>query len=206
MALTAIIDYGAGNLRSVQKALQAVAPRNMQCVVTSDPAVVHTANYLVLPGVGSFGACMQGLRQADGLLSALLQRIPQVPFLGICVGMQMLVQQGHEYGTHNGLGLLRGQVQPLPACGQRLPHMGWNTLHNVQHPLLQGLEHDAWVYFVHSYHVCDADPATVVAQSHCGVPFVAALARDNMLALQFHPEKSQRVGLSILERFLRWNP
>jgi imidazole glycerol-phosphate synthase subunit HisH len=206
MALTAIIDYGAGNLRSVQKALQTVAPSNMQCVVTADPAVIQTASALVLPGVGSFGACMKGLQSVHGLREALLARTQHVPFLGICVGMQMLVQQGHEYGTHQGLGVLAGEVQPLPQCGQRLPHMGWNTLHNVNHPLLQGLERDAWVYFVHSYHVCNADPATVAAQSYCGVPFVAALARDNMLALQFHPEKSQRVGLSILDRFLRWNP
>ena len=196
----ALIDYGAGNLHSVHNALKAAGARNV--AVTADPAVVLKADRIVLPGVGAFGACASGLRAISGMVAALDQRVLKdaAPFLGVCVGMQLLAKTGEELGTHQGLGWLDGTVRALPANDVRIPHMGWNdVVPVVPHPLIEPGE----AYFLHSFAY---DGEAVLAATEHGGPVTAAIGRDNFAGVQFHPEKSQRYGLALLERFLRWNP
>ncbi|MGN6820756.1 MAG: imidazole glycerol phosphate synthase subunit HisH [Sphingomonas sp.] len=198
----ALIDYGAGNLYSVANALKAAGANDI--AVTADPDLVRRADRIVLPGVGAFGACSAALRGVAGMVEALDERVRRsgVPFLGICVGMQLMAEVGEEMGDHPGLGWIAGRVRLLaPAdAAAKVPHMGWNDVRPVSpHPLIEPGE----AYFLHSYAFEGAD--VVATTDHAG-PVVAAIARDNMAGVQFHPEKSQRYGLDLLKRFLTWRP
>ena len=198
----ALIDYGAGNLHSVANALKAAGASDV--LVTADAAAVAKADRLVLPGVGAFGACAAALRGVPGMVEALEQRVRRdgVPFLGICVGMQLMADAGEEHGVHVGLGWLRGTVRLLTPSDAhaKVPHMGWNDVVPANpHPLIAPGE----AYFLHSYAF---DGEDVLATSEHGGAVTAAIGRDNMLGVQFHPEKSQRYGLALLERFLGWKP
>ena len=197
--MIAIVDYGVGNLRSVQKALERVGA---MAVVSADPATLDAAQGIVLPGVGAFGDGMAQL-QTRHLVEPVLRQVAQdKPLLGICLGMQFLFERSEEMGRHAGLGLLAGDVVRFPAGGPKIPHMGWNQLlHDEDHPLLRGVPSDAYTYFVHSYYCRPADQATVIARAEYGLRFAAIVGRDNIYGIQFHPEKSQRVGLTILRNF-----
>ena len=195
-----LIDYGGSNLRSVQKAFESIGA-DMQ--IATQAAEVSRARMLVLPGVGAFGAGMEALRRQD-LIGAIRLRADQgVPLLGICLGMQFLFESSEEMGDHAGLGLINGQVVRFPEMGPKIPHMGWNQLlHDGQHPLLNGVSHGAYTYFVHSYYCQPLDFTTTIAQADYGGPFAAVVGRDNVYGIQFHPEKSQQVGLQILRNFI----
>lgn len=201
---TALIDYGAGNLHSVHNALKAAGAGDI--AVTDDPAVVRFADRIVLPGVGAFAACMGGLSAIPGMIDALEARVlgDKVPFLGICVGMQLLAERGLEHGTHQGLGWIAGEVRAMdPAPAIKIPHMGWNDVSpTVGAPLIEAGE----AYFLHSYQFVAADAADVAAVTDHGAPVTAAVSRGNILGVQFHPEKSQAYGLGLLRRFLDWTP
>lgn len=199
--MIALIDYGAGNLQSVANALKAAGAADL--AITADPDAVAKADRIVLPGVGAFAACMNGLTAIPGMVEAMRSRVLDggVPFLGVCVGMQLLATTGEEFGSHAGLGWIEGTVRRLtPAPGVTVPHMGWNDVVPVrEHPLLMPGE----AYFLHSYAFEGED---VLATTDHGGPVTAAIGRDNILGTQFHPEKSQRYGLALLERFLKWRP
>ncbi len=201
----ALIDYGAGNLRSVENALRAAGAQNV--VVTGEPDVVSAADRIVLPGVGAFAACMNALSAVPGMIDAMEGAVLRRgrPFLGICVGMQLLAEAGEEHGRHDGLGWIPGTVRALapadPEC--RVPHMGWN---DVRVPADHGLLQPGQAYFLHSYAYAETDPATVLATTDHGGPVVAAVGRDSIMGVQFHPEKSQAYGLAFLNRFLNWKP
>ena len=204
----ALIDYGAGNLHSVDNALRAAGARGVK--ITADPDTVRAADRIVLPGVGSFKACAQGLTAIPQLVEAMAERVHVggAPFLGICVGMQLLATVGREHGETPGLDWIAGEVHRIertdPAI--KVPHMGWNdvalTPHARDHPVLDAGE----AYFLHSYVFDAADGSDVAAITDHGGGLVAAVARDTMLGVQFHPEKSQRFGIAMLERFLEWRP
>jgi glutamine amidotransferase len=208
----AVVDYGSGNLASASRALAVAAERaglDATVVISADPAVVAQADRIVLPGQGAFADCAAGLASVPGLHDAITQRLDDgAPFLGICVGMQLMAEQGLEHVTTPGFGWVRGSIAEMPAIGLRLPQMGWNALDFVpgSHPLLAGLTPGAHVYFVHSYALRDGDPAQVIATTDYGGPVVAMVAAGNRAGTQFHVEKSQAVGLRILENFLRWTP
>jgi glutamine amidotransferase len=209
----AVVDYGSGNLRSAAKALERAAgalAAGAAVTVTDDPDAVAAAERIVLPGVGAFADCMRGLRGVPGMVEALDQavRVQGKPFLGICVGMQLLATTGREHGAHAGLGWLPGEVLPLRPDGEtRVPHMGWNELRPARaHPVLAGLEDGAHVYFVHSYFFAPDAPDEVLAEVEYGKRFAAVIGRDNIVGTQFHPEKSQAAGLRLLANFLRWRP
>lgn len=210
----AIVDYGSGNLRSAAKAFERVireAALGHDVVVTNDADTLRRADRIVLPGVGAFADCKRGLAALPGMLDALTEAalVKGRPFLGICVGMQLLATTGREHGSHQGLDWIKGEVVPLKPSDRNLkiPHMGWNDLRPARpHPLLDGLDHGAHAYFVHSYHFACADPANVVATVDYGGPVVAAIGRDNLVGTQFHPEKSQAVGQRVIANFLRWKP
>ncbi|MBF0341719.1 MAG: imidazole glycerol phosphate synthase subunit HisH [Magnetococcales bacterium] len=208
-----VIDYGSGNLRSVAKALETAGA---EVLVSGRPEDALRADHLVLPGVGAFADCRHNL-EAAGLIPPILEHLQAgKPFLGICVGMQLLFGEGHEFGIHPGLDLVPGQVvrfandMPDPhAPGQRLkvPHMGWNRVRfTAPHPLWHGIPDQTHFYFVHSYHGQAEDPAMVAAWCDHGIAFPAAVARDNLFGTQFHPEKSQTAGLKLLENFVAWRP
>jgi len=204
----ALIDYGAGNLHSVHNALRAAGAEHV--AVTADPELVRGARRIVLPGVGSFRACAQGLTAIPGLVEALEERVLEggVPFLGICVGMQLLATRGLEHGATAGLGWIAGEVSLIertdPAI--KVPHMGWNDVMPSPHHDGAELIEAGEAYFLHSYHFAPEDGRDVAAMTDHGGGLVAAVARDNILGVQFHPEKSQRYGLGLLERFLEWQP
>ena len=202
--MLALIDYGAGNLRSVENALKAAGAPDV--AVTADPEAVRTADRIVLPGVGAFGACMGALSALDGMIEALNERVVAqgTPFLGICVGMQLMANAGEEMGIYPGLGWIGGTVRQLPdAPGLKVPHMGWNDVVPARdHPLVVPGE----AYFLHSYAFDVADDAELIATTDHGGAVTAAIGRDNMLGVQFHPEKSQAYGLALLGRFLEWRP
>jgi imidazole glycerol-phosphate synthase subunit HisH len=214
MPHVAVIDYGSGNLRSAEKALQRAARErgfDHEIVVTSDPAVAASAERIVLPGVGAFADCMNGLKALPGIIESLRFAVLErgTPFLGICVGMQLLATVGREFGDHAGLGWIPGEVVRMTPSNAslKIPHMGWNELSFVRpHPLFEGLEPGAHVYFVHSYVIRPADTAHILATADYGGPFAAAVARGNVAGTQFHPEKSQNAGLTILGNFLSWKP
>jgi glutamine amidotransferase len=198
--MIAIIDYGMGNLRSVQKALEAVGHA---AEVTCDPDRVRKADRVILPGVSAFGDAIAELRRT-GLGEAFADVVAAGrPCLGVCLGLQLLFDVSYEDGEHTGLGLLRGKVarfEPIP--GLKVPHMGWNTLRIRQPaPIFEGLEPEPSVYFVHSYRALPDDPAVIAAEADYPDPFAAAVWRDNLMACQFHPEKSQRVGLAMYANF-----
>ncbi|KFG89699.1 Imidazole glycerol phosphate synthase subunit HisH [Sphingobium herbicidovorans NBRC 16415] len=205
MTALALIDYGAGNLHSVHNALRKAGAQD--AIITADPQVVARADRIVLPGVGAFRACMDALSAIPGMIDAMSEAVGQrgAPFLGVCVGMQLLADAGEEFGRHQGLGWIPGTVRLIeptdPAI--KVPHMGWNkVVLNGAPPLLEPGE----AYFLHSYHFEAADPAHVAAVTDHGGPLVAAVARDTIIGCQFHPEKSQTYGLSFLSRFLEWRP
>jgi len=201
----AIIDYGSGNLRSVAKAFERVAANPSDIQVTRSAEVVQAASHIVLPGVGAFADCMAGLRALPGMLDTLQQEVITrgKQFLGICVGMQMLFEKGHEHGVHDGLGWLKGEVVPLsPASQLKIPHMGWNDLQITgQHPLLNNIKTGDHAYFVHSYHAT-ARADDMLATTNYGQTIAAVVGRDNIMGTQFHPEKSQETGLALLKNFL----
>ncbi|MDE0204077.1 MAG: imidazole glycerol phosphate synthase subunit HisH [Rhodospirillaceae bacterium] len=212
---TAIIDYGSGNLRSAAKAFERAAAEATPAepvLVTDDPERVRQAERIVLPGVGAFADCKAGLAAREGMIDAMEDAVLRrgVPFLGICVGMQLMARVGHEHGEHEGLGWIDGEVGPLAPDDEALkvPHMGWNdlALEGEAHPVLKGLPGDAHAYFVHSYGLTCRRPGEVFATVDYGGPVTAVAGRDNMVGTQFHPEKSQEVGLTVIENFLRWQP
>jgi imidazole glycerol-phosphate synthase subunit HisH len=200
----ALIDYGAGNLQSVRNALKAAGAKNV--AVTADPEIVTKAERIVLPGVGAFAHCMGALSAISGMIDALEHRVrlQGIPFLGICVGMQLLADQGVENGVTSGLGWISGTVRAIePATDIKVPHMGWNDVRlSRSHPILS----DGEAYFLHGYHFEANDAADVLAETYHGCALTAAVGRDNMLGVQFHPEKSQAYGIATLKRFLEWKP
>ncbi|MCB9959331.1 MAG: imidazole glycerol phosphate synthase subunit HisH [Rhodospirillaceae bacterium] len=212
--LTAIIDYGSGNLRSAAKAFERAAADHglaMETRVTADPDTVAAADRIVLPGVGAFADCMAGLTAIDGMVDAMTDAVQTRgrPFLGICVGMQLLASVGREHGDHEGLGWVPGEVVAIPAGpDRRVPHMGWQdlSLDTTGHPVLDGIASGDHVYFVHSYHLLPEDPELRIASVDYLGPLTAAVARDTIVGTQFHPEKSQAVGLRLIANFLRWTP
>lgn len=201
----ALIDYGAGNLQSVYNALKTVGAE--QIIVTADPQVVARADRIVLPGVGAFASCMGALSAVDGMVEAMEARVHSggVPFLGICVGMQLLADAGVEHGTHPGLGWIGGTVQIIEPndASVKIPHMGWNDVTPLRdHKMIETGE----AYFLHSYHFDVVSEANILARTTHGAPLVAAVAQGNIIGVQFHPEKSQAYGLSMLSRFMEWRP
>ena len=214
MATVALIDYGSGNLRSAEKALARAAQERStghEIVVTADPAAIARAERIVLPGVGAFADCMHGLTAIPGMIDALTEAVLKrgVPFLGICVGMQLLATVGREFGDRSGLDWIEGEVVKLtptdPAL--KIPQIGWNELNVTRpHPLFDGMAPGAHAYFVHSYAMRTSNPAHVLATSDYGGPFTAAVGGGNIAGTQFHPEKSQAVGLTLLGNFLEWRP
>jgi glutamine amidotransferase len=212
MGKVVVVDYGMGNLRSVAKAIEHVAPA-ADVRVSADAAEIAAADRVVVPGQGAMPDCMREL-SARGLREAVIRAAAEKPFLGICVGLQMLF--GHaEEGDVMGLEILPGRVPRFPHAamvapdGARLkvPHMGWNQVHQAEaHPLWNGIDDDARFYFVHSYYVEPQDPGVIAGSTHYGIPFTSAVARANIFAVQFHPEKSAQAGLRLLGNFMRWNP
>ena len=210
----AIIDYGSGNLRSASKAFErAAAESGMsgRIIVTSEPDEVAVAERIVLPGVGAFADCRRGLAAVPGLEAALCEAVigRGRPFLGICVGMQLMAERGREFETVEGLGWIAGDVVAIEPDdpGLKIPHMGWNELQpRSAHPVLADLPAGTHAYFVHSYHLRIADPDDLVAVVEYGGSLVAVVGRDNMVGTQFHPEKSQAAGLRLIANFLRWRP
>jgi len=212
-----IVDYGSGNLHSAAKAFERAANEAGIAAtirVTSDPAEVRAADRIVLPGVGAFADCRRGLDAVSGMVEALEETVRGKgrPFLGICVGMQLMASRGLEYVTTNGLGWIAGDVALIRPQDDalKIPHMGWNTLHpQDEHPLLTGIETgpSGWhAYFVHSYALTAAKPHEVLALTDYGGPVTAIVARENIAGTQFHPEKSQKLGLKLIGNFLRWAP
>lgn len=208
----AIIDYGSGNLRSVEKAVERAAREAglaRHVSVTDDPDLIAGADRLILPGVGAFSACMAGLSARDGVLEALEHAVlaEQRPFLGVCVGMQLLARQGLEFGSCDGLGWIPGEVIPLePSPQHRAPHMGWNEVTALSHhPVFEELDGEAF-YFAHSFQFAVENDFHRLGTTDHGGPVTALIGRDNLLGAQFHPEKSQRAGLAFLGAFLNWFP
>ncbi len=210
MNRVAVIDYGSGNLHSCARALAAAAGPEDDVRVTADPHAVARADRIVLPGVGHFADCAGALRAISGMIAALEDAVLNNgrPFLGICVGMQLMASLGEEDGETPGLGWIGGRVVALvPAPGRPVPHVGWNGLRlAAPHPVLSGLGDDPHAYFTHSYAFVPDDPAHIAASADYGAPFPAALAKGNLFGTQFHPEKSQRLGLRLLANFLSWRP
>lgn len=215
MSLVTIIDYGAGNLHSAQKAFERMAtPLGITVEVTADPERVRTADRIMLPGVGAFADCKAGLDAVPGMVEVLEERVIRsgVPFLGVCVGMQLMASEGREKLVTPGLGWIPGAVEKIrpsdPAL--KIPHMGWNTISVTRpHPLFAGIPDGPdglHAYFVHSYHLVTESPDTLLATTDYGGQVTACVGRDNMFGTQFHPEKSQALGLQLIENFLRWTP
>ena len=198
--MIAIVDYGMGNLRSVQKALEKIGAT---AEVTSDPAVLDGAQGIILPGVGAFGDAMDTLRARDLVEPVLRQVEAAKPLLGICLGMQLLFDESEEMGLHAGLGLLPGRVLRFPEGELKVPHIGWNQLEGVQGSLLDGVEEGAYAYFVHSYYVEPGEPEDVLAMTEYGLVFAAVMGRGRIWGAQFHPEKSQDVGMRLLANYAR---
>ena len=216
MSTVTVIDYGSGNLRSAAKAFERAAREagtNDEILVTDDVEAVRRADRIVLPGVGAFADCRAGLDAVTGMVEVLEERVIKggVPFLGICVGMQLMATEGREKAITKGLGWIPGAVMRLePKGGLKVPHMGWNTLtFHQRHALLEDIpdgESGLHAYFVHSYHLATERPETLVASADYGQTVTAIVGRDNMLGTQFHPEKSQTLGLTLIGNFLRWKP
>jgi imidazole glycerol-phosphate synthase subunit HisH len=211
----AIVDYGSGNLHSAHKAFErAASQQSIKVTVTSDPDIVRRADRIVLPGVGAFADCRRGLDQVAGMVDALEESVIKggKPFLGICVGMQLLASRGLEHGIAEGLNWIPGDVIEIKSTSPdlKVPHMGWNTLSpRRDHALLKDIsvgEKGLHAYFVHSYHLKTSDPAYVVASTEYGGDLTAVVGRDNIAGTQFHPEKSQKLGLALIANFLRWTP
>jgi glutamine amidotransferase len=211
MQSVALIDYGSGNLRSAEKALVKAAGDTARIVTTSDPEAIARADRIVLPGVGAFAACRDALHARPGLVQAVTEAVRgrAAPFLGICVGMQLMATRGLEFGATPGLDWISGEVRRIQpdSPDRKVPHMGWNGLVDVaDQPVMAGLAGGTPVYFTHSFAFFPDDDANVIAWVDHGGRFPAAVARDNMAGVQFHPEKSQAAGLSLLAHFLEWRP
>ena len=212
--IVAIVDYGSGNLRSAAKAFERAAHEagtDDRVLVTSSPKEVSEADRIVLPGVGAFADCRTGLYGVPDMVDTLEREVIErgKPFLGICVGMQLMASRGVEYGVHAGLDWIAGDVVRIePGQGHlKIPHMGWNELLDLEpHPLLQGLQARDHAYFVHSFQLRTERPETLLAVTDYGGPITAVIGRDNMVGTQFHPEKSQATGLRLIANFLRWKP
>jgi glutamine amidotransferase len=215
--IVAIIDYGSGNLHSAAKAFEraaAEAETGHRIEVTADPETVRRAERIVLPGVGAYADCWAGLNAVEGMIEALDECVTRggKPFLGICVGMQLLAERGHEYRITEGLGWIKGEVRLIEPedAALKIPHMGWNTLDaKMDHPLLKGIPagRDGWhAYFVHSYGLMNAERGELVAETDYGGPVTAMVAQGNVAGTQFHPEKSQKLGLRLIANFLQWRP
>jgi glutamine amidotransferase len=212
--LTAIIDYGSGNLRSAAKAFERMAGEvgcDTEVVVTSRPEQVAEAERIVLPGQGAFAECRRGLAAVPGLEEALSEAVigRGRPFFGICVGMQLMAERGREFETVDGLGWIGGEIVAIEPADPsfKIPHMGWNELELRRgHPVFDGIRAGTHTYFVHSFHFAADDPADLVATADYAQALTAAVARDNMVGTQFHPEKSQAAGLQLIANFLRWRP
>ena len=213
----AIVDYGSGNLHSAAKAFERAARETGYAepiVVTRDPDEVARAERIVLPGVGAFADCRRGLDAVSGMVEALEARVRRQgrPFLGICVGMQLMAERGREYEVTQGLGWIPGEVDRITPSDPdlKIPHMGWNTLNEVRpHKLLDGIPvgpQGLHAYFVHSFHLKTAERASLVAEADYGGPVTAIVGRDTVVGTQFHPEKSQRLGLKLIANFLQWKP
>ena len=213
----AIIDYDSGNLHSAAKAFERAAREQgskLAVKVTADPEVALSAERIVLPGVGAFADCRQGLERVPGMIDALDEAVRKhgKPFLGICVGLQLMAERGLEHRLRPGLGWIEGEVRAIEPCDPslKIPHMGWNTLKMARmHALFEGIptgERGLNAYFVHSYHLVPADRRALVASSDYGGEITAFVAKDNMAGSQFHPEKSQKLGLALIANFLRWKP
>jgi glutamine amidotransferase len=213
----AIVDYGSGNLHSAAKAFERAARDTgvgEPIVVTSDPSIVAAADRVVLPGVGAFADCRRGLDAVDGMVAALEEAVRRKgrPFFGICVGMQLLAERGREYEVSEGLGWIAGEVDRITPADPslKIPHMGWNTLNVIRpHKLVEGLElgpEGRHAYFVHSYELKAAQPGDLVAAADYGGAVTAIVGRDNIVGTQFHPEKSQKLGLALIANFLKWKP
>jgi glutamine amidotransferase len=201
--MIAIIDYGMGNLRSVQKAFEAVGA---DARVTRSPQTIADAGHIVLPGVGAFGDCMANLERFD-LIQPVRRTIASgKPFLGICLGLQLLFTESEEFGLHQGLGIISGKVRRFAADpALKVPHMGWNAITVARSsPVLAGIDNGSYVYFVHSFYVQPDDPAVITTRSDYGTGFASSIGRDNLFACQFHPEKSQDIGLRLIRNFSRW--
>ena len=201
--MIAIIDYGMGKLRSVSKAFEAVGH---QAVVTRDPRVIGNASHVVLPGVGAFGNCMDNIERY-GLVEPIRAAIQSgKPFLGICLGLQLLFEESEEFGPHKGLGIIPGKVRRFAAVrGLKVPHMGWNSVTVARPcPLFEGIPNESYWYFVHSFYVDPSNKTIAVASTDYGTRFVSSVWRDNVVACQFHPEKSQAVGLRLIKNFGSW--
>lgn len=212
MTKIAVVDYGMGNLRSVSKAIEHVAPE-AQVSVTSDPQTVLAADRVVFPGQGAMRDCMREM-DTRGLRPAVLKSAATKPFLGVCIGLQMLFEHSEEGGGVEGLALLPGRVKRFPpgrmrdAAGGKLkvPHMGWNEVRQRPHALWAGIEQESRFYFVHSYYAESANAAIITGEADYAFPFTCAVGRDNIFAIQFHPEKSHKAGLRLLSNFVAWNP
>ena len=199
--MTAIIDYGVGNLFSLRSSLWSIGET---AVISSDPAVIQAADRVILPGVGAFGDAAAKLRESGLDRTVLEQAAAGKPLMGICLGMQLLFEKGYEFGTHDGLGLLKGEVVPMQGAipaELKIPHMGWNALiRKREHPLLRSVREGDCVYFVHSFYAAGCDDS-LIATAEYGIELTAAVAKDNVMGCQFHPEKSGKVGLGILRSF-----
>ncbi len=213
MQRIAVVDYGMGNLRSVAKALDRVSSDDQEVVVTGDADIITNAERVVFPGQGAIRDCMRELQRLD-LEPVLRRSIGEKPFLGICLGLQALMESSQEHAETRGFGIVAGEVRRFPddardaLSGERLkvPHMGWNTVAPVSdHPLWRGIAPDERFYFVHSYYVAPEDEAVVAARTEYGIEFCSAAAFGSTFAVQFHPEKSQRPGLTLLSNFCAWN-
>jgi imidazole glycerol-phosphate synthase subunit HisH len=204
-----LIDYGAGNLKSVYNALNRVIhdnALNASVIISHDVKTLESADKIILPGVGAFKACIDGLKSHDGLVETLNNKvlIQKTPFLGICVGMQMMAQIGKEFGTHTGLGYITGKVSLFPKTDLKIPHMGWNRVIKTQdHLVLKDIETGDYAYFVHSY-IMHTDEKNIGLTCDYGIQFPAFVCHENMVGSQFHPEKSQKTGLTLLRNFLQW--
>jgi glutamine amidotransferase len=200
----AVVDYGMGNLRSVSKAIEHVAP-HAEVLVSADPQTILSSERVVVPGQGAMRDCMRQLAES-GAREAVVEAAREKPFLGICIGLQMLFEHGEE-GDTPGLGVLHGNVPRFQLSGLKIPHMGWNEVKQQRwHALWEGIADASRFYFVHSYYPAPRDPALIAGTTVYGQPFTCAVARDNIFAVQFHPEKSQSAGLQLLSNFVRWRP
>jgi glutamine amidotransferase len=204
IVMIAIVDYEMGNLRSVQKGFESVGH---EASITRDPAVIDSSSHVVLPGVGAFGDCVRNLNRFD-LVEPIRQSISRgKPFLGICLGLQVLFTESEEFGAHQGLGIFKGKVKRFSFSDHqgnelKIPHMGWNSINIAQpSPLLNDIAPEAYVYFVHSYYVEPIEKKIICTETTYGIPFVSSIAYENIFACQFHPEKSQRIGLQLLRNF-----
>ncbi len=211
----AIIDYGSGNLRSAAKAFERAsvsAGTGAEIIVTNRPEDLDRASHIVLPGVGAFGDCMAGLAALDGMRDSLERNVIDdgKPFLGICVGMQLMAERGVEHGIHQGFGWIQGEITPIKPRDHtlKIPHMGWNDLDIItpEHPVFRGISSGMHTYFVHGYALSGGSPDQILARVDYAGDIVAVVGRDNLVGTQFHPEKSQKTGLKFIENFLGWKP